>query len=162
MLEPPKHPATTPVQVVRCSDGDSFTAIISDRQTSCRLYGVDAPELGQHYGQDSMHHLRNLIELKTLPGRIITYDCYGRVIVDLWAFTTIRIAVLVLRAGMGWHTPRWSPARHELQHAMDWAREGRIGLWHDPHPVPPWTWRREQGHRTMAMRTSRRWRIKRP
>ena len=162
MLNLAKLTGITPVEVIKCSDGDSFTAIISNRKTSCRLYGVDAPELGQVFGRHALNHLRNLIELKTLNGRIITYDCYRRVVVDLWAFSTMRIAVLLLRAGMAWHTPRWSPDRHQLQLAMDWAQEGRIGLWKDPHPVAPWIWRRQQGHRTMAMRTSRRWRIKRP
>ena len=24
------------------------------------------------------------------------------------------------------------------------AREGRIGLWADPQPVPPWEWRKQR------------------
>lgn len=151
-----------PVYVYNVSDGDSFWAEVGGRRVHCRLYGIDAPELPQPYGHQAWQELLKLIMGKTLNGRIITIDCYGRSVVDLMAFTTMRIGRLMLRAGMAWHTPRWSPDRHAFSEAMKWAREGRLGLWHDPAPVPPWTWRREQGHRIMAMRTSRRGRIKRP
>jgi endonuclease YncB( thermonuclease family) len=152
----------TDIRIVKIADGDSFTAVINDRQSPCRLFGIDAPELGQRFGTAARMTLASLIAGRTLRGRIVTLDCYNRLVIDLWAFSTLRIGILMLRSGMSWHTPRWSPDRHKFSQAMTWARAGRIGLWFDPHPVPPWTWRRLQGHRNIAMRTSRRDRIKRP
>jgi len=33
----------------------------------------------------------------------------------------------------------WGDVREELETE---AGEARVGLWTDPHPVPPWEWRK--------------------
>lgn len=32
------------------------------------------------------------------------------------------------------------------------AREEKKGLWADPHPVPPWEWRKGVGERSVTVR----------
>lgn len=157
-----KPVVTIHVKILSVQDGDSFHARLNGKVAACRLYGIDAPELPQPFGRQAKRILSEMILGHTLRGSIKTLDCYGRVVVDLWAFSTIRVAVLLLRSGAAWHTPRWSPDRHELQKAMNWARDGWIGLWAQPHPIPPWTWRRNQGHDYMHSRGSRRRRLKHP
>jgi len=161
----PPSPAS-PVHLAFCvtnvSDGDSFTAIVSGRRVKCRLYGIDAPELHQPFGPTAAENLRDLILDRVLEGRIITLDCYSRTVVDLWAYGAVRVALLMLRDGLAWHTPRWSPDRKGFSHAQHAARISRKGLWVDPCPAPPWTWRRQQGYRVMHARTSRRARVRRP
>lgn len=151
-----------PIETVKVADGDSFQAIVNHCLSPCRLYGVDAPEMDQPFGRIAKGELSALLLGTVLSGRIITLDCYNRLVIDLWGFSTIRIGTLMLRAGLAWHTPRWSPDRRGFSKAQHHAREGRLGLWSDPDPIPPWKWRRMPGHRTMCQKTSRRQRIKRP
>ena len=47
----------------------------------------------------------------------------------------------LLRAGLAWHYKRYSK-EEELAVLEDEARANKVGLWTDPHPVPPWEWRR--------------------
>ena len=159
---PPSKVLLVPIEIVKVADGDSFSAVVNGIPTACRLFGVDAPEMDQPFGRQAKAELALLALGKTLQGRIITIDCYYRLVVDVWAFSTIRLGILMLRAGMAWHTPRWSPDRLAFTHAQHAARMARKGLWIDPDPVPPWTWRRLQGYRTMHQHTSRRSRVKRP
>jgi endonuclease YncB( thermonuclease family) len=150
------------VHIVHVADGDSFTAVISKRIVKCRLFGIDAPELKQPHGQQARQHFAKLVLGKTLQGTIRTIDCYGRTVVDLWSFSTQRLGILLLRTGMAWHTPRWSPDRYAFKAAQEWAMAGRIGLWANPNPVPPWTWRRAQGSQYTRMMAKRRLRIRHP
>jgi endonuclease YncB( thermonuclease family) len=54
----------------------------------------------------------------------------------------------LLRQGFGWCYVRYlSEASADIQlnyqQAATNARTDRRGLWSDPHPVPPWEWRRK-------------------
>ena len=54
------------VKVVGVSDGDTFTAINRDNlQLKIRVYGIDAPEKKQAFGNKSKEALSNLIFGKT-------------------------------------------------------------------------------------------------
>lgn len=48
-------------KVVKISDGDTITILQNKEQTKVRLYGIDAPEKKQDYGQRSKQFLASLI-----------------------------------------------------------------------------------------------------
>ena len=48
-------------KVVSISDGDTITVLSGKEQTKVRLYGIDAPEKKQDYGQRSKQFLASLI-----------------------------------------------------------------------------------------------------
>lgn len=66
----------------RAADGDSFTVIRLDtrQRVQVRLYGVDAPENGQAFGQASRRSLVSLLRNRTLDIRPMDEDPYGRTV----------------------------------------------------------------------------------
>jgi endonuclease YncB( thermonuclease family) len=75
----------TPVwQVVSVHDGDTLTALdASNVQHKVRLYGMDAPEIGQPFGTVSRDGLRALVLRKSVTIHGQERDRYGRVLARL-------------------------------------------------------------------------------
>jgi len=48
----------------------------------------------------------------------------------------------LVKNGWCWWYRKYAPGDTVLEALEKEAREGRKGLWADPHPVPPWEWRR--------------------
>jgi endonuclease YncB( thermonuclease family) len=138
--------ATIEGRVVGVSDGDTITVLDAAKtQHKIRLAGIDAPESKQAFGQASKKHLSDLVF-----GKNVTLDCgktdkYRReVCVVLVNGQDANLAQV--KAGMAWwyrkyqkeQTPR---QREEYEGAETAAKAGRIGLWQETDPVPPWEWR---------------------
>ena len=45
--------------------------------------------------------------------------------------------------GWCWWYRKYAPGNAELETLESEAREAQRGLWADPHPVPPWEWRKK-------------------
>ena len=53
----------------------------------------------------------------------------------------------LVRMGMCWWYRKYAREQSDVDQVLyeaaeASAREGRVGLWRDPEPVPPWEWRR--------------------
>ena len=46
----------------------------------------------------------------------------------------------LVKDGWCWWYQKYAPGNVVLEKLESEAREARIGLWADPHPVPPWEW----------------------
>lgn len=126
-------------RVVSVHDGDTITVLVDGRQVKVRLQGIDAPELGQAYGQAAKRRLSDLAF-----GQAAEIEGGGR---DRWGRTLGTVTVsgkpvaeAMVRDGLAWHYVRFSDDR-ELAAAEQAARAARRGLWSDAAPVPPWEWR---------------------
>lgn len=134
-------------RVVGVSDGDTITVLDAQHQQhKIRLAGIDAPESKQPFGQASKNHLSDLVF-----GRDVTLDCektdrYKRkvcvVMVDGQDANMVQVA-----AGMAWWYRQYAKEQSAAQRSSYEAAEvaakaGRVGLWRDAAPVPPWEWRR--------------------
>lgn len=130
---------------------DSDTAVISyhyERESFLvRLYGVDAPEKGQPYWQEAKDYLYKLLVgkwIKVISGGegLGSEELYVG-FVDL-PNRTLANEELV-KAGLAWvHDeadlhPDWKKTLKALERE---AKESKRGLWADPHPVPPWVFRK--------------------
>lgn len=136
-------------RVVGVSDGDTVTVLDSTKtQHKIRLAGIDAPESKQAFGQASKKHLSHLVF-----GRDVTLDC-GKIDKYLRKVCVVMIDgmdadLAQVTAGMAWWSREFKREQTEAQRASyeaaeDAARAGRIGLWQDANPVPPWVWRKAQ------------------
>jgi micrococcal nuclease len=120
-------------------DGDSITIMYNNSFTKIRIYGIDAPEGTQTYGDISKTHLRYLISNKTLLIKERYQDRFGRTVADVF-ISDSDIGLEMIRAGMAWHFVKYSndPAYKEAEQL---ARRNKVGLWGLPNPIPPWNYR---------------------
>jgi len=139
---------TFTARVVSVHDGDTITALADgNRQVKVRLAGIDAPELGQPYGQAAKGRLSKLAFGKTVEIEVSDKDRWGRTI-GVVEIDGKPAGEVMISEGLAWHYARYSDDQR-LARAEREARQARRGLWHDPQPVPPWEWR-EQGRERKA------------
>jgi len=71
-------------KVVNVADGDTITILNAEnKQTKVRLYGIDAPEKAQDFGNKSREKLASLVAGKNIEVVVIDVDQYGRSVAEL-------------------------------------------------------------------------------
>ena len=70
----------TKAKVTYVTDGDTFHVLIDGKKEKVRMFGIDAPESKQEWGQESTESLRKLISNKEVLLGIKNRDQYGRVV----------------------------------------------------------------------------------
>lgn len=132
-------------KVMAVHDGDTYRVLREDgRLTDVRLWGVDAPERGQPYGTTVQQTVQRLIGGQTVRATVETHDSYGRPVVRL-EVDGEDLSALLVRRGLAWHYDIQASTADVLRRLERHAREARRGLWAQPNPTPPWTWREERG-----------------
>jgi len=146
-------------KVIRISDGDTLVVLDSSRkQHKIRVAGIDAPEKAQAFGNRARQHLASMAFGKPVTVEWRKRDKYGRIVGKVVANCDqpgcpVDTGLEQLNAGMAWWYRKYageqSPEdRERYEKAEQTARDGELGLWRDPNPVPPWDWRKQ--HREPA------------
>jgi endonuclease YncB( thermonuclease family) len=135
--------ATIEGKVVRVADGDTLT-VLDDAHTQhkIRLWGIDAPESGQAFGNRAKQALGEKVFGKMVRVQVVDHDRYGRTVGKV-VLGDRQINLEMVQDGYAWDYRQFD-RRHEYAAAERDAREHRRGLWADKEPVPPWDWRREK------------------
>ncbi len=129
------------VNVLWVADGDSFTGQTTDSlEVDFRIFGIDAPEKGQPYSNESRKLLVSLINKKKIGVVSEGYDRYGRRVVTVYDANGKNIGAEMIRRGLAWHFVRYDSSP-EYQQLENDARARKIGFWADDAPVPPWLYR---------------------
>lgn len=68
-------------------------------------------------------------------------DRYGRTVGELDC-AGVPAGPEQVRRGMAWVYTKYAPKGSPLYQLEAEARAARLGLWADPDPTPPWSWRR--------------------
>lgn len=132
--------------VVGITDGDTLTARCPTanpahpyQQVKVRLAEIDAPESGQAFGQKSKQYLSRLCFKTQATIRPTAKDRYGRTVARVECRGQDANLQMV-EAGLAWAYTKYQtdPA---FPHAELLARSQKIGLWFDPHALPPWEYR---------------------
>ena len=126
------------LRAVACIDGDTFVGSKDARVV--RLWGIDAPELDQPWGDVSKAALIALTyrrQLNIEPKG----DSWGRLVAIARRGREIDIGLELIKMGLAWHDPRYAPKAKEYAEAEAEARKEKRGLWSDDKPVAPWDWR---------------------
>jgi micrococcal nuclease len=145
------HPTDSTDQngkVVGISDGDTFTMLgTGNQQVKVRLYGIDCPEKAQAFGTVARHKLSDLIFGQIVRLDQKDTDRYGRTVAIVYTKKGRNVNEEMLRSGLAWHYKQYdqNPAWDEL---VLQAQQQKSGLWAQPHPTPPWLWRK--GKREIA------------
>lgn len=127
--------------VVKVADGDSITVRRpGEEEVRVRLEGIDCPEHRQPYSVAAKKFTSGMVFDERVQVRVLDHDRYGREV----ARVTVKgqdVSVELLREGLAWHYKHFNQ-EEELARLEAEARQARRGLWSDPHPIPPWEWRR--------------------
>ena len=128
--------------VVGVHDGDSITLLTDDRRpVKIRAADIDAPELGQPFGNAAKQAMSELVYRKRVTITGEHPDQYGRTVGRITVAGGTVANVEMVRQGMAWVYVRYNQDR-SLPAIEAQARAARRGLWADPEPIEPWLWRR--------------------
>jgi micrococcal nuclease len=142
-------------------NGDSITVNADGTRINVQLYGVAAPvmtqinythnwlrRIGQPYSREAFIALANKIlhqQVKLEILRIVSSPHPP----NLRAIATVRMAgrninIEMVAEGMGWASRTFpgQPCAAEYVHAQEHARAGKLGLWTQNNPVPPWEFKK--------------------
>ncbi len=146
----PSFASTFPATVVEVLAGDTIEVAYGEAQQAVlRLYGIDTPELEQHFGPKAKKFTMSCT--KGLELKILTKgkDKEGRT----WAVVSLpeggwNLNERLVRAGMAWWDRRSAPQSVLLPKLEREARESKAGLWQFEDPVAPWEYRWDMGLET--------------
>ncbi|MGB5986283.1 MAG: thermonuclease family protein [Desulfobacterales bacterium] len=128
------------IQVI---DGDTFIIRTADHtEQRVRLHGVDSPEIDQPFGLKARQFTAQHLLDQWVTLQRVTEDAQQVPLVKVFISDTLFNHTIVA-AGYAWRYTRYlsSPQIAVLEHQ---ARKSRQGLWLEPHPTPPWEWRRRK------------------
>lgn len=133
-------------KVIGVSDGDTITVLRDGHdQYKIRLYGIDAPEIGQPHGKESKKNLSKMVYGESVQVEVMDTDRYGRTVARIFVEGE-DVNAAQLRAGYAWlyrqYCRNWVCG--EWSGLETDARSSGVGLWADKDPVPPWQWRRDK------------------
>lgn len=139
---PPCIAQRFPVTVVGVSDGDTFTVINRDKlQLRIRVYGIDAPEKGQAFGNLAKQALSSYIAGREVEIDVQSQEKWGRFVAKVYTPEGEDVALLMLRSGMAWHYAHFDGTQEYADVQADASRAG-IGLWTETNPMAPWDYRK--------------------
>jgi len=126
--------------VVAVADGDTLVVLDGTTQVRVRLHGIDCPERGQAFGAAARRFASSLAFGKRVTVKSRGKDRYGRVLGEVVLPDGRRLDRELVAAGMAWHYARYSDDE-ALAKAERRARKARVGIWSEPDPVAPWSYR---------------------
>lgn len=128
-------------RVVGVLDGDTVDVLVNLRPRRVRLFGIDAPEKGQAFGQRAKQAASRLAFGRQV--RIVGHgsDRYGRILGEVILPDGTTLNMRLVEEGFAWQYRQYSrDARLAELEAK--ARADRRGLWNVPNPIPPWEYRK--------------------
>lgn len=129
-------------KVVAVLDGNTLEVKSNDNAVvKLVLYGVDAPELSQEFGEKARRFLEKLLLKKDVTYKLMGKDRWGNSLAMVMK-GNIDPRTELLEEGLAW-TAEKNPIP-ELEELRIKALEKGTGLWKEENPTPPWIYRRQQ------------------
>lgn len=127
-------------RVVAVADGDTITVLHAGTRRRIRLNGIDCPEKKQAFGASARAATGSLALGQTVRVVASDTDKYGRTVADVYLPDGSSLNEQLVAGGLAWHYRKYSSDR-ELSRLESQARLSGQGLWADPAPIPPWSYR---------------------
>jgi endonuclease YncB( thermonuclease family) len=137
-------PHTPDGLVTRIVDGDTIEVQYRGAPAQVRLYGIDCPERRQAYGTRARQAASGLAFGKRVTLETHGRDRNGRILAYVILPDGRSLNHELVRAGFAWWFERYAPQSHDLRQLEAEARAARRGLWADPDPAPPWSYRKRR------------------
>lgn len=130
-------------KVTAVKDGDTIEMLVNGKPIRIRLFGVDAPEKGQAFGEKAKQFTSGLCFGKVVKAVQKSKDQYRRVVAEVFLPDNSSLNYRLLQAGFVWHYKNFS--KNEIWAAAEIkAKKDKLGLWKDVHPMAPWDWRKKK------------------
>jgi micrococcal nuclease len=128
-------------KVVEVIDGDQIRVRRGQVKQIIRIYGIDAPEPRQPFGEQAQRFVADAILEKVVSVEPVGKTSIGILIARI-KIGPKTISEELLKAGLAWQyrTQDTTSAYEEMERA---ARSAGLGLWAVKGRIPPWTWRGE-------------------
>jgi len=129
-------------RVIEVQSGDVITIFNLNRPVRVKLLGIDAPEMGQAFGDVARKHLSDLVYDKSVlveySGISADSSIDGRVLLN-----DADIGAQMIRDGAAWFDLNnqgglSATDREVYQQSEQAARSERRGLWQQENPIAPW------------------------
>lgn len=129
-------------KVVSVADGDTLLVIHNDQQVKVRLYGIDAPEHGQGFGQQAKALTAALVAGRNVDVEQKDTDQYGRM-AALVKVDGQNLNELIIQNGYAWVYRQYCKERlcNGWMRSEEMARKQKRGMWAGSVVIPPWEWR---------------------
>ena len=125
-------------------DGDTIKVDQGRGYVRVRVYGIDCPEKGQPYANVALKFVIERVKNHTVKVVEKDHDKYGRLVGSVILEDGTDLGRELVRSGLAWHYTRYSNDK-KLAALEKEARQARRGLWRDPHPTPPWEYKKHSG-----------------
>ncbi len=127
-------------KIIKIYDGDTITILQDKEKLKIRLYGIDAPESNQSFGNESRENLLKLCPLnETAIIKVKDKDKYNRIVGILFC-NDINANANQVENGFAWAYKEYSNAYILLE--MKAKLESK-GLWSEKNPIKPSDFRKE-------------------
>lgn len=149
-------------KVVGVTDGDTIKVLDANKTLyKVRLYGIDAPEKKQPYGQKAKEYLSSLVFEQEVKLIIVNKDRYGRVVAKVYLLAgdfcgkkvyddmvaaNEEVNLEMVKAGYAWvyrQYIKWPDSYLWGEDELE-AKKLRLGLWQDKNPIEPWNYRKSK------------------
>ena len=124
--------------ILRVIDGDTFVFQTNEGSLRVRMFGIDAPEKSQAFGQESTKFMEGFLH-KAGVLKKTSIDKYGRTLGMLF-IDKVNINLECVKKGYAWHYAYYYK-NEEFARAEKEAKEKKLGLWKNENPTPPWKYR---------------------
>lgn len=129
-------------QILEVIDGNTLkVSTIEDDTFIVKLKGVDAPELEQEHGQESLKYLKELVSTKNVLVEYSGKDRWGNRLVYITAKNGNSINEMMIKDGYGW-VDRFFINQASLMELQETAKSKNSGLWNEDEPMKPWVFDR--------------------
>ncbi|MDD4817579.1 MAG: thermonuclease family protein [Victivallaceae bacterium] len=138
-------------RVIEVYDGDTLTCLSLDDKNKykLRLYGIDAPEAEQPFGDEARIALHRLLYGRQVAFKVLDSDKYGRNVAKVYC-DNLYINLEMVSEGMAFHYYEFAKRDLDLPLAEEQARRREIGVWSRPNPEPPWHYRKRAAGKNSA------------
>jgi micrococcal nuclease len=130
--------------VLRVIDGDTLEVQRGQGIEHVRLFGIDAPEKNQDFGQEATKAITELALGKKVSIEPSGKDRDRRVIGVVILPGKVNLNQKLVALGMAWWWREYAPKSTQLPKNQAAAKAAKLGLWSQPDPVPPWEFRAQR------------------
>ncbi len=134
----PKVVSTVTGTVTDVVSGDILTLTVEGESRTFRLDGIDAPNKGQPFAEESREAVRDLLLGKSVRVDVLDTTRDGETLGRVWRDKSSVNKYLVTQ-GLAWHDAPNTSAK-SLAAAEQTAKQAKRGLWARPGAVAPWQW----------------------